>query len=92
VAAELEERPALRGAAIDAGSLEIVGAVLDMGAQLLVHVVVDARTMKQAVDKRTSGRRLIFPPDWRRATTPWPRRAASSPRFLTQPPAAGVSS
>ena len=50
VAAELEARPALGAGAIDAGSLEIVGAVLDMGAELLVHVVLDARTMKQGGD------------------------------------------
>jgi hypothetical protein len=44
VAAELEAR------AINAGSLEIVGAVLDMGAELHVHVVLGARTMKQGGD------------------------------------------
>ena len=47
MAAKFDARAAFGLGAIQTGSFQIVGAVLDVGAKLLLHVLVELRTMKK---------------------------------------------
>jgi hypothetical protein len=51
--AKLDARAALCGGATQAGTLEIVGTVLDVRAKLLRHVVLHLGTMKKLRSERT---------------------------------------
>src|SRR5215468_5852246 len=51
--AELHARAAFGFGAIQAGTFEIVGTVLDVGTKLLLHVFLDVHTMKKLSGKRT---------------------------------------
>ena len=48
---ELDARAAFRLGSIQAGTLQIVGTILDMGAKLFFHVIGDLRTMKKSGER-----------------------------------------
>ena len=57
MAAEFETGAAFRFGASEPGAFEIVGAVLDVRAQLLFEVIFDRRAVKQAAGEGTQGSR-----------------------------------
>jgi hypothetical protein len=53
MAAELDARPAFCLGTTEAGTCKIIGAVLDVRAKLLLHVILDVGTMEKLRGKRT---------------------------------------
>ena len=72
LAAEFDARAAFGFGAAEAGALQIVGAMLDVGAKFLFHFGVESANGWNRVErrKRSESRSFMFPPVARRARKP----------------------